>query len=609
MGERIVVKDNNYIVAGEIDEVRAKGIVLIDGHGVTIAVFADGDRLAAVDNRCPHMGFPLHRGTLQDGILTCHWHHARFDLVSGCTFDLFADDVPSYDVQIVDGKVLVSLNPRQHKDAGFFGRRLQRGLDLNVGLTQAKALLGLLSNRHDVSKVISSIANFAATRLTSWGEGLVRLTCVANLVSYLSKETLYLSLYYATRKIADEASVSVPHRLRGALDGEVRRLDELCDWLKSFVRTRHADGVERTLSTALRALNMHDAAGLLAGAAAHRLYADGGHLLDSCNKAFELMEYVGTRDAEMHVALLSGRIAAARGEEERSSWRHPVDLVIVAHELGSSLPQILAAKEFVTSGSVSPQTELDATREISVRLLKVLLGDDGRALVSAIGDALAGGAAPKYVSAVIAYAAALRLSRFSASNDVSDWFNVQHTFIFANAADRAVRRNPTSETVAAIVQAALAVHADRFLNVPPAKLPHESDNLNELPFDPEQLLERLLLTLDRRSIPGEADALTARYLRVGGPLKRLINTLTYATVREDLDFHSLQVLEAAVAQSQIWFNGPELEHIMIAVTRNLAAKCPTQRGALSTALIARRLHRGQALYDENSEERSADRDQ
>ena len=36
-----------------------------------------------------HMGFPLNRGSLEDGILTCHWHHARFELTSGCTFDLW----------------------------------------------------------------------------------------------------------------------------------------------------------------------------------------------------------------------------------------------------------------------------------------------------------------------------------------------------------------------------------------------------------------------------------------------------------------------------------------------------------------------------------------
>ncbi len=53
------------------------------------------------------MGFPLDRGSVEDGILTCHWHHARFDLASGCTFDLWADDVPTCPVEVRGGEVWV----------------------------------------------------------------------------------------------------------------------------------------------------------------------------------------------------------------------------------------------------------------------------------------------------------------------------------------------------------------------------------------------------------------------------------------------------------------------------------------------------------------------
>ena len=44
------------------------------------------------------MGFPLHQGTVESGLVTCHWHHARFDLASGCTLDPFADDARGFDV-------------------------------------------------------------------------------------------------------------------------------------------------------------------------------------------------------------------------------------------------------------------------------------------------------------------------------------------------------------------------------------------------------------------------------------------------------------------------------------------------------------------------------
>jgi nitrite reductase/ring-hydroxylating ferredoxin subunit len=31
-----------------------------------------GGRVFAFENRCPHMGFPLKRGSVEDGILTSH---------------------------------------------------------------------------------------------------------------------------------------------------------------------------------------------------------------------------------------------------------------------------------------------------------------------------------------------------------------------------------------------------------------------------------------------------------------------------------------------------------------------------------------------------------
>src|SRR5438874_4919998 len=99
------VASGRLVRAASLAELREAGrlVVHLDRH--TLGLFADGNSVYAVDNRCPHMGFPLHRGTVQDGILTCHWHDARFDLASGCTFDLFADDVPTYPVSVRDGEV------------------------------------------------------------------------------------------------------------------------------------------------------------------------------------------------------------------------------------------------------------------------------------------------------------------------------------------------------------------------------------------------------------------------------------------------------------------------------------------------------------------------
>ena len=86
--------------AGTLDELKRNGRLVVRGSHRPVLLIHDGDRVYALDNRCPHMGFPLERGSVEDGILTCHWHHARFDLASGCTFDLWADDVPTCPVEI-----------------------------------------------------------------------------------------------------------------------------------------------------------------------------------------------------------------------------------------------------------------------------------------------------------------------------------------------------------------------------------------------------------------------------------------------------------------------------------------------------------------------------
>jgi hypothetical protein len=56
------------------------------------------------------------------------------------------------------------------------------------------------------------------------------------------------------------------------------------------------------------------------------------------------------------------------------------------------------------------------------------------------------------------------------------------------------------------------------------------------------------------------------------------------------------MLEAGVRQFAFWENTDEGRHILIAVARYLAAHSPTERAALQTADIARRLMRGGDLH-------------
>ena len=73
---------SDFVRAGSLEELKATGRLVVRGRHRPILLVHEGGCVFALDNRCPHMGFPLDRGSIEDGILTCPWHHARFALAS-----------------------------------------------------------------------------------------------------------------------------------------------------------------------------------------------------------------------------------------------------------------------------------------------------------------------------------------------------------------------------------------------------------------------------------------------------------------------------------------------------------------------------------------------
>ena len=152
--------NSNFARAGSLTELKAKGRLVVRGGHRPILVIHDRGHIFALDNRCPHMGFPLERGSVEDGILTCHWHHARFDLESGCTFDLWADDVANVPVAVRDGDVWVKTTFAHADPASHWQRRLANGLAHNIGLVIAKAVHGQLAVDVPQADIVRQVALF-----------------------------------------------------------------------------------------------------------------------------------------------------------------------------------------------------------------------------------------------------------------------------------------------------------------------------------------------------------------------------------------------------------------------------------------------------------------
>ncbi|MDQ5851380.1 MAG: Rieske (2Fe-2S) protein, partial [Chloroflexota bacterium] len=114
---------------------------------------------------------------------------------------------------------------------------------------------------------------------------------------------------------------------------------------------------------------------------------------------------------------------------------------------------------------------------------------------------------------------------------------------------------------------------------------------------PDGLLAELLDQLDRQQQVNEAAVLVARYLGTGAPVEPLIAALGHALLREDRDFHTVQMVEAALSQHRLRAGTPSGATMLIAAARYLAAHAPTARAQGQTYRIAERLHRGDRLFE------------
>lgn len=96
-----------WIRVADVGQFRGKRGRQVEVDGRKIAVFRDGDRWIAVDDRCPHMGASLSDGTLHVDQLQCVWHEWRYDVTTGrCPVRPWAC-VTVHEVKAEDGGVFV----------------------------------------------------------------------------------------------------------------------------------------------------------------------------------------------------------------------------------------------------------------------------------------------------------------------------------------------------------------------------------------------------------------------------------------------------------------------------------------------------------------------
>jgi len=588
-------KTENFVRVARLDDVCKTGRLVVAIAGHMLLLIQENDKIYAVDNRCPHMGFPLHRGTIKDCILTCDWHYARFDVMSGGTFDIWADDLPAFPVQIREQEVWVDL--AVHADPLTHHRqRLQDGLEQGIPLIIGKSVIALLEQEKHITEAFRMGLEFGVRyRQDGWDTGLTIHTCMMNLLPYLDAEDKPRALYHGLAAVARDVSNQPPRFPIQPLPGsdQPEKIPMLQNWFRQFIEVRDAAGAERCLASAIRAgASPTQLAQMLFTAVTDHRYVSVGHPLDFTNKALEALDATDWQNAELVLtSLVAGYATASRMEESRS-WRSPVDLVAILQQAFASLPIALAEGKEQRKNWSNGMTSGD--RPHRDELIPILLGNDAQAIVDALLMSLRQGCSEVELAGTVAYAAALRIAQFSTNNDFNDWDSAHHTFTFANAVHQGMRRVASLELLRGVFDAAMSVYLDRFLNVPAARLPKPDRTVE----NPVAVLKELPELFDRQQQVNQVGERVGSYLYSGGQPERLLALLGKLLLREDRQFHVIQEIEAAFRQYSHLGHSPAGINVLVAASRYLAAHTPTMRSQEQTYQMADRLHRGDRLFEE-----------
>jgi sulfoxide reductase heme-binding subunit YedZ len=104
--------EEGWLDAGDPDDIPdGRAVMIAPEGGERIAVFRDGDTIAALSSVCRHQNGPLGEGHVKDGCVVCPWHGWEYRLEDGRAPAPFTEKIATYPVRLVEGRVQVSATP------------------------------------------------------------------------------------------------------------------------------------------------------------------------------------------------------------------------------------------------------------------------------------------------------------------------------------------------------------------------------------------------------------------------------------------------------------------------------------------------------------------
>ena len=141
-----------FIHVCPVDEIPEKRARIVCLSGERVAIFKYDGKICAVSNVCQHQNGPLGEGKILDGCITCPWHGYQYLPETGASPPPFVEKVPTFNVRIENGRVLVHPKPNAP------GSRAEPAVIESVGKIQAEQKANRLQPESEDGHLASMVA-------------------------------------------------------------------------------------------------------------------------------------------------------------------------------------------------------------------------------------------------------------------------------------------------------------------------------------------------------------------------------------------------------------------------------------------------------------------
>ncbi len=434
-----------------LDRLAVGTTLVIRDEARQIALFRpSANALYAIDNRCPHEGYPLVAGTISGTTLTCCRHNFKFELKTGkCSKG--DEDVRTYDVRIVGNRVEVDVAeiPAQVQAESVL-KSLHKGLwEGKMGQVARDVVRLLQLGIPPIEVAVEAI--FFDAKYSEYGTSHV-LPVVVDTIAGLPK---YPGLLAATPIMQGMEMASYFHRRREKRVVPPRisfagTSDAFCSELRDAVEAEDSCAAESLLCAGIE-MGVHKET---LQRCFYSLCSDHflgfGHALIYTSKAFELLDAIGWQRAkEVLPALLFGIINQTR-EEVLPEWkwfRDRCESLVLEDAVDSTRESKRGVSDIVLDGS------REEAFDVVVRELRM-----GTEVESLIDD--------------LSLAASERILRFDARIDSDDtvsegWLDVTHGLTFVHALRRGVQHLEPDAVLTLLLYASRFVQSAHPLDLSP----------------------------------------------------------------------------------------------------------------------------------------------